>query len=185
MYFKPLSLTVVATMLALSTLPGHAGMWTVDKNNSSLGFSVPQAGNTLTGVFATWDAEIDFDPSAPENAVITARVNPASASTGNGQFDGVLLTPDWFDTSAFPEAEFASDAVTLIEGNRYRATGTLTIRGTRQPVTLDFTLDIKGDEAHAKGSASVARTAYSLGTSVTQETVGDAVTVTLDLSATR
>lgn len=185
MLFKQLGFAALAATLALSTLPGHAGTWTVDKNNSSLGFSVLQAGNTLTGVFATWDAEIDFDPSAPENAVITARVSPASASTGNGQFDGVLLTADWFDTSAFPEAEFTSDSVSFLEGNRYRATGTLTIRGARQPVTLDFTLDIKGDKAHAKGSVNLARTTYSLGTSVNQETVGDAVTVTLDLNATR
>lgn len=185
MLFKQLSLVAIATTFALSTAPALAGTWTVDKSKSSLGFSVPQAGNTLSGIFATWDADIDFDPADPENAVINARIDPASASTGNGQFDGVLLTPDWFDTSSFPEAEFASDTVTLLEGNRYRATGTLTIRGTHQPVTLDFTLDIMGDQAHAKGSASVARTAYSLGTSVNQQTVGDAVTVTLDLIATR
>lgn len=185
MYFKQLSLVAISTALALSTIPALAGTWIVDKSKSSLGFSVLQAGNTLNGKFATWDADIDFDPADPATAVIKARINPASASTGNSQFDGVLLTPDWFDTSNFPAAQFVSDTVTLIEGNQYRATGTLTIRGTHQPVSLDFTLDIEGDQAHAEGIASVARTAYSLGTNVNQETVGDAVTVTLDLIATR
>lgn len=176
--------------LAFLCVSGHAGTaladtWTVAQDQSSLGFEVKQGENTLKGQFTTWDATIEFDPAAPESATITATVKPASASTGNPQFDGTLPGKDWFDVSAFPDAVFAADGATLVEGNSYRADGTLTIKGVSHPVALDFTLEIDGDTARATGTATVDRIAYKLGTGVGTDTVGDAVTVTLDLTAAR
>ena len=92
---------------------------------------------------------------------------------------------DWFDADAFPVAKFQSDAVSLVEGNSYRADGTLTIKGASHPVSLDFTLDIDGDTARAAGTAKLNRLDYGLGAGVGTDTVGDIVTVTLDLTATR
>jgi hypothetical protein len=50
---------------------------------------------------------------------------------------------------------------------------------------MDFTLDIAGDTATAKGTAIVNRLDYQLGSGVGTDTVGDIVTVTLDLTAIR
>ncbi|MDN3719063.1 YceI family protein [Roseibium salinum] len=61
----------------------------------------------------------------------------------------------------------------------------MTIKGISQPVELDFTLDIDGDTATAKGTATVNRLDYKLGSGVGTDTVGDVVTVTLNLTATR
>lgn len=176
--------------LVLLSFSGQTGAaladtWTLNPEQSSLGFEVKQGANTLTGKFANWDATIDFDPAAPESAKITATVNPASASTGNPQFDGTLPGKDWFDVAAFPDAVFSAEGATLVEGNSYRADGTLTIKGLSHPVALDFTLQIDGDTAKAEGTATVDRTAYKLGAGVGTDTVGDMVTVTLDLTAKR
>ena len=108
-----------------------------------------------------------------------------SATTGNAQFDGALPGKDWFNAGDFPTAEFTSDTVELVEGNSYRAQGTLSIKGISQPVEMDFTLDIAGDTATAKGTAIVNRLDYQLGSGVGTDTVGDIVTVTLDLTAIR
>jgi len=162
-----------------------ADTWTVAPEQSSLGFEVKQGEAMLKGQFTDWNAEIDFDPQAPENAKISATINPASASTGNAQFDGTLPGADWFDASAFPDAAFTAEGATLVEGNSYRTQGTLTIKGISHPATLDFVLEIEGDTATAKGTATVDRLAYQLGAGVGADTVGDAVTVTLDLTARR
>jgi polyisoprenoid-binding protein YceI len=171
---------------ALLAAPAAAtDVWTVDRDASSLGFEVANAGSTVTGEFTEWQAEITFDPEAPESAEIAATISPAGATTGNPQFDGSLAGKDWFDVSGFPRAEFSASGARRIEGNSYRAAGTLTIKGISHPVELDFTLDIDGDTAKAKGTATVDRLAYEIGTAIGTDTVGDAVTVTLDLTATR
>lgn len=174
----------IAVSLGLVS-PGLADTWTVDQENSQLGFEVQQGSSKLTGLFGSWKASIDFDPAAPETAKISAEINPATATTGNAQFDGTLPNQDWFDVSAFPAATFQSNTVTLVEGNSYRADGTLTIKGMEQPVELDFTLEITGDTAKATGTATVNRLSYGLGAGVGTDTVGDIVSVTLDLTATR
>ena len=96
-----------------------------------------------------------------------------------------LPNADWFDAAAFPEAEFTATSVARVEGTRYRATGTLAIKGISHPVSLDFTLEIDGDTAIAAGKATLNRLDYNLGSGVATDTVGDAVTVTLDLTAAR
>lgn len=162
-----------------------ADVWTVDPAKSKLGFEVQQGGAALAGTFTSWDAAIEFDPDAPENAKISATIQPASATTGNAQFDGTLPNADWFDAVSFPEAEFTATSVARVEGTSYRATGTLAIKGASHPVSLDFTLEIDGDTAIAAGKATLNRLDYNLGSGVATDTVGDAVTVTLDLTAAR
>ena len=180
-------LTFVSFTAVALSLSGAASAaeWKVDDSQSTLGFEVKQGKGTLTGEFKEWSADIDFDPEAPEAAHIKAEIAPGSASTGNAQFDGTLPGADWFDVSSFPTATFETSDVKLVEGNSYTADGTLTIKGVSQPVVLDFTLDIDGDKAHAAGTATVDRSQYDLGAGVGTDTVGEAVTVTLDLTATR
>ena len=48
-------------------------------------------------------------------------------------------------------------------GNRYHATGTLTIRGQTRPIETTITIEIGDDEAHATGSLRLNRTDYWLG----------------------
>ncbi|MCX2723001.1 YceI family protein [Roseibium salinum] len=185
MNLKNLSYALMVLSAAATASPAYSDTWTVDPEKSTLGFEVTQGDGTVEGVFSTWDATIDFDPQAPETARISAEIQPMSAATGNPQFDGTLPGKDWFDAGAFPSAEFKSENVALVEGKSYRADGTLTIKGISQPVELDFTLDIDGDTATAKGTATVNRLDYKLGSGVGTDTVGDVVTVTLNLTATR
>ncbi|WP_420332099.1 YceI family protein [Roseibium sp.] len=185
MVLKKFALPILLLSMIGTLSPAQAESWTVDAANSTLGFEVPQGSSPLKGTFTTWDASIEFDVSAPENAVIVATINPASASTGNPQFDTTLPAADWFDAAGFPVAEFKAEGASLVEGNSYRAEGTLTIKGSSHPVTLDFTLDIDGDTAKANGTAKLNRLDYQLGAGVGTDTVGDIVTVMLDLTATR
>lgn len=176
------ALTLLATVFAH---PAFADTWTVDRDKSSLSFEVVQGEGTVSGSFSSWDAVIDFDPAAPEQAKIKATIDTASAGTGSAQFDGMLPGPDFFDAPGFPQAVFESDKVTALGGEAYRAEGTLTIRDISQPVTLDFTLAITGNTAVADGTATVSRTAHKVGASVATDTLADAVKVKLDLTATR
>jgi len=185
MHLKHTAIAALALAAAAFATPAFADTWTVDKDRSSLSFDVIQGEGTVSGSFSAWDADIDFDPAAPEQATIRATVETGSATTGSAQFDGMLPGPDFFDSAGFPQAVFQSDKVTPLGGDAYRAEGTLTIRDISQPVTLEFTLKITGDTAVADGTATVSRKAHQVGASVATSSLADAVKVKLDLTATR
>ncbi|WP_417668132.1 YceI family protein [Roseibium sp.] len=179
------SLGLAAFALTPVLGPALAADWTVDRDKSRLGFSVKQADGEVVGEFGSWSADIDFDPDAPEKAVIKASIETGSVATGNRQFDDMLLQPDYFNISVFPAATFETTQVIPRGEDVYRAEGTLSIKGLTQPVILDFTLKIDGDTAKAEGTATLQRLTYEMGTSVATGTLEDTVTVTLDLTATR
>ncbi|MEP3301705.1 MAG: YceI family protein, partial [Roseibium sp.] len=120
-----------------------------------------------------------------ETADISAEITTLSAATGNQQFDGTLPGRGWFNVNEFPVAIFTTTDVSPAGDGAYVANGTLTIRDISLPIELAFTLDIQGDTATARGEAKVNRAAYKLGAEVNGDTVGEVVTVTLDLTATR
>jgi len=181
-----LGLTLLATTLGVLPLASaHATTWTVDHDKSVLGFEFNQAGTPVKGTFNDWSAEIVFDPEDLSAATIKADIQTGSALTGNGQFDGLIPTAQWFDTDQFPIATFQSDTVQLIEGNVYEAAGTLNLRGSTQPTTLRFSLDIQDTTAKATGTAEINRTAHKVGDGVAPNSVGIDVTVTLDLTASK
>ncbi|WP_153769520.1 YceI family protein [Labrenzia sp. CE80] len=184
----PLKSFLSAAALSVGLLvPGVvlADTWTVDPAKSQLAFEVVQAGSSLKGVFETWTAEIEFDPDTPETAEISAEITTLSAATGNQQFDGTLPGRGWFNVNEFPVATFTTTDVSPAGDGAYVANGTLTIRDISLPIAVAFTLDIEGDTATAKGEAKVNRADYKLGAEVSGDTVGEVVTVTLDLTATR
>lgn len=180
-----LSAALFAAPLLLMPAAAVASAWTVDPDTSRLGFEVAQGENLVSGQFTDWTAAIEFDPDAPEAAEISATIQTATTATGIGQLDGMLPGDQWFAAGQFPVAEFTSTDVRLVDGTTYAADGTVTIRGISQPVTLTFTLEIDGDTAQAKGTATLDRTVFGVGEGVGLDQVAAAVTVTFDLTANR
>ncbi|MBB4122174.1 YceI family protein [Martelella radicis] len=185
MRFSMKTLLAAAVLAAPFATPAMAETWTVDHDQSTLGFEVPQGGKTLSGTFESWTASIDFDPEAPEDALITVEIDTGSAATGNGQYDGMLETSDWFSVKEFGSADFTTDNVLVLDDGTYKADGLLTIKAVTLPIELGFTLDIDGDTAHVVGQATLDRKEYNLGPAVNADTVGETVTVLLDLTAMR
>ncbi|MGE0407967.1 MAG: YceI family protein [Amphiplicatus sp.] len=137
--------------------------WTVDKEESRLGFSGVQTGKPFEGAFERWSAAIAFDPDALSSTSIEVTVDMASAKTGDRQRDLALRDADWFKVKAFPTARFVSTDVEKTGEGRYVAHGALTIRDATRPLDLPFSLAIEGGEAKATGDAKLLRTDFGVG----------------------
>ncbi len=178
----------LGAMLALAiATPAMAASWTVDPARSTLGFSGTQTGAPFAGKFKTWTAAIEFDPSKPEAAHVHVDIDVASATTDDPQKDAALPGGDWFDTGKFAHATFEATGFKADGGDAYETTGNLTLRGIAKPVTLPFTLTIKGDEAHVLGHAKLVRTDFGVGQGQWADgsMVGLDVAVDVDLVATK
>jgi cytochrome b561/polyisoprenoid-binding protein YceI len=159
--------------------------WVVAKGGS-LGFSARWNGEPVDGRFARWTANILFSPDALDASKIDVGIDLGSVDTGDGQRDGTLTGSDFFDTGRFARATYRASKFKALGGNRYRADGTLTLRGVSKSVPLNFTLDIDGDKARAKGSATIDRTSFGVGQgdyAGTSEIAGP-VAVSFDFQAT-
>jgi len=163
----------------------EAKPWLIDYQHSRLGFTGMQESSVFEGSFKNFKADVDFDPDHPDKGKISATINIASATTGDGQRDGMLPQADWFDAAKFPQAQFVSTKIRATGVNSYEAQGTLTIKGVSKTVTLPFTLTKEGDHWRAHGKTTLVRTDFRIGEGqwADNKTVKLAVEVTVDLTA--
>lgn len=163
----------------------RADTWVIVPGESSLGFRATQMGSPFDGKFDRWEADIVFAKDRLAQSRIAVVIDMASATTGNAQRDAALPDPAWFDAAAHPQARFQADTVQHLGGNRYRADGTLTIKGTRRPVELPFSLETDGTLARVQGALTIDRTDFDVGAGswAAGDVVGHDVTILVDIMA--
>lgn len=166
----------------LAAATPSSGNWQVTEG--TLGFSVAQMGQTVSGSFATWSADITFDEGATDGRHGEVTVTIDTGSLTLGSVTQQAKSADFFDVATHPQAVFTADILPSPSG--YEATGTLSLRGAEVPVTLPFTLVIAGDTATMTGQTSLDRRTFGMGQSYSDEaSVGFGVTVDVALTATR
>ncbi len=145
------------------------------------------SGNTFHGHCGNFVADIEFDPADLASAALKVTIDAASCVTGDEKKDEYLPQEGWFNVSDYPKAVFAAKTFRHDSDNKYVAAGTLTLRGATLPVTLPFTLDITGDEAHVAGEVVLNRLDFGVGGGqlASPEAAAPEVTVTIDLHAKR
>lgn len=176
-----------AALLAFSPSVAAAQAWVVDRARSTLGFKGAASGQSFSGRFRDWDAQITFDPKNLAAARVVATIGVASAATGNEERDELLPTSAFFDAARFPRATFVASRFVDRGGGRYEAIGDLTIKGVTKPLTLPFTLAINGNTAQMTGAIALNRSAFGVGSGqwASDKTIGTTVQVTVNLTATR
>ena len=124
-------------MSATTTAPAiAAGTWNVDPSHSSVEFQVKHMGlATVKGFFSEFTGSLEVAEDGRVSA--SGSVQAASLNTRNAQRDEHLRSPDFFDVENNPELRFESTGVEQVDGETYRITGDLTIRGTTREVVLE------------------------------------------------
>jgi len=152
-----------ALLSPLAAVAATPPAWIVDKATSSLRFTSSMAGESFTGAFRRWDADIRFDPANLPASSVTVTIDVASAATGNPDRDQALPTATFLDAPAFPRATFVAHHFTALGAGRYQADGVLTLRGVGKPLSLPFTLAIQGGQARMTGQVAINRLAFGVG----------------------
>jgi polyisoprenoid-binding protein YceI len=164
-----------------------APVWAVNAAQSSIGFSTRWDGRAVTGSFADWTADIRFDPRNLRTSRVRVEVRTGSVRSATREAVDNLPGSDWFSSRAFPTATYEATSFTALGGNRYRANGTLTVKGVRHRLALPFTLDINGTTATMNGTAALNRLPLRLGveSDSAAEWVDRVTNVTVRVVATR
>lgn len=118
-------------------IPGYvAGTWDLDPVHSHIGFVARHLMvSKVRGRFTKFDAHI-VTAENPLDSTVSVSIDTASVDTGNETRDDDLRSERFLDTANHPLMTFRSTSVTP-DGDKYKVTGDLTIRGVTKPVTLD------------------------------------------------
>lgn len=158
--------------------------WKVIAEESSIRFSGQQTGNPFEGTFTVFDANIQFDPSAPQEAFVRAVIDATSAATGDSQRDEALRGRDWFHIARFQDIVFEASGFKKLDDRMYEAEGTLTVLGVDHPFTLPFDLVIVDEHAVMSSSLMLNRSSLGIGTGPWSEGKWVSLDVTLDIIVT-
>jgi polyisoprenoid-binding protein YceI len=131
----------VAALGAQELPPPVAGNFKLDLGHGRLIFRVSHLGfSNYTALFTDFDADLAFDPAAPETMAVSASVNAASLETHYPDpaldFNALITGPEFLDAATYPEITFVSTNVTLTGERTADVTGDLTLHGVTRPITL-------------------------------------------------
>ena len=109
-----------------------ATKWLLDPTHSEITFKVKHMMiSNVKGQFQSFNAEIESEDDAFQNAKTTSFIDVNSIYTNNTDRDNHLKSADFFNAEANPKITFESSSI------NGAVTGNLTINGITKPVELD------------------------------------------------
>ena len=127
---------IAASSMAAAPAPVEAPEWAVDANHTEINFSVKHFFTPVTGAFADYEIDLDFDAENPTSNSVRVTIEVASIQTGNERRDNHLKSGDFFQADEFPTITFWSTEVRQVAADQLLAVGDLTIKGVTKQVEL-------------------------------------------------
>jgi polyisoprenoid-binding protein YceI len=182
--------TVLKTLLALTatTLAWHAQAapyLSIVPAKSSVSFQFKQMGVAVDGRFKKFVAQVNFDPVKAEQAKVSFEVDLASVDTGSGEADQEVVTKSWFNTTAFPKAQFVVKRIQQTAPQQYEVQGALSIKGLTRELKFPMQHTPQGKDGLLTGSFTIKRADFSIGEGMWAkfDVVGNDIQVHVSLTA--
>jgi polyisoprenoid-binding protein YceI len=183
----PFSRSRVAAFAAVSLVASRALLADVDLSTSRVSAIAKQMNVPTEGVFRKFSAQIRFDPAKSTQSSAQVSIDVASFDIGDKMYNDQVIGKQWFDVKTYPAATFVSTAVASVGGNRYTVTGTLTIKGKNETLTVPVTVTQRGTAQEFDGVLPISRSAFGIGTGEWKGTavVADEVQIKFHIVATK
>jgi len=186
---------LAALALAASVAGAQTQTWTIDPNHTAAQFAVRHLlVSTVRGQFDSTRGTIEWDGKDVRTIKVNVEIAAASVNTRVQMRDNDLRSANFFEVARYPTITFVSKSVDVVDGNRFKLTGALTMHG----VTKDVVLDVEGPSKPlaqgpnlrigATASTKIVRQDWGLTFNRAVEgapIVGDEITITIDIEATR
>lgn len=150
-------------VLFASSQAGAVEFNQVRGNESSLIFAYKQMGVPMEGKFNKFAAQLAFDPAKLTKAQARIDVEVVSIDTGSAEANDEVVGKQWFNAKTYPAVSFASSGIKAVGGDRYAATGKLTIKGKTLDVSTPVTFQTSGNRGVFDGSFNIKRLDYAIG----------------------
>jgi len=149
----------------------------IDAAKSKATATFKQMNVPVDGEFTKIAGTVSFDPAKPEAASASIEIDTAGFDLGMEDYNAEVRKKEWFDSKTFPKASFQSTAFKALGGDRYQASGKLSIKGKTTDISLPVTVKREAAATVFEGSLPVSRKTFSIGDPSWNEVVDDLVTV--------
>jgi polyisoprenoid-binding protein YceI len=153
---------LVAALLSAAALPAAAEQKLIPAQ-SDISFVFKQMGVPVEGHFKKFEAQITFDAAKLAANKVAFTVNIASATLGSPETDAELPKSEWFNTTKFPQATFASSGFKALGGGKYEVAGKLSIKGQSRDVVVPVSMTQSGAVTMATGVFPIKRLGFKIG----------------------
>jgi polyisoprenoid-binding protein YceI len=135
-------------------------IWELDPAHTTIEFAVKHMMfTTVRGRFKKFSGTVRVDERNPNLSGVDVDIEATSIDTGVADRDTHLRSADFLDVENHPRITFRSTSVEgahAKDGDRFRITGDLEIRGQALPVTLEATFEGLGKDPWGKQRAGFA-----------------------------
>ena len=155
--------------------------WVVDPSHSSIQFAIDHLViSEVTGSFNTFQGNLTMTGDDFTTAKLSGEIEANSVDTKNGQRDGHLKAPDFFDVANHPKITFESLSIKKVGDTKYSMKGKITIKGITKEITMEViykgTAKFMGQtKTGIKATGTIDRTEFGLKYSSMLETGGAVV----------
>ncbi|MGD9835831.1 MAG: YceI family protein [Piscinibacter sp.] len=130
------TLLATALLAAAGFAQAQSATYTIDPTHTFVNFEAKHFGtSTLRGRFDKKEGAVQFD-RAGKSGKAEITIDIGSVSTGVGPLDGHLKSKDFFNAAEFATAKFVSDKFVFDGDKVTEVSGSLTMLGKSNPVTL-------------------------------------------------
>jgi len=187
---------LIAVALGIPSL-SPAATWTLDPAHTSVQFSVRHLMvSTVRGAFGKVTGTVQADEKDVTRSKIQATIDAASIDTRIEKRDMHLKSPEFLDVAKYPTITFVSKKIEQVGPGRFKVIGDLTLHG----VTREVSLDVEGPTPEIKDPRGMVRAGAEATTKINRKdfgvtwnqaleaggvAVGDEVTITIDVEATK
>jgi polyisoprenoid-binding protein YceI len=178
-------------LLLASNAQAATESFQIDPVHTRVAFMVSHAGfSNPIGTFSGSSGQLEFDEKNWNRSSVTVEIRLASLNLGDIHWQEKILDRTFFNAKQFPIATFVSQRIEKLSDNTGIAYGILSIRGTNQPVSLNFTFNaLKRHPLSFKKTIGFSATAIlsrkAFGIDAWPNLIGDEVKIIIELEATR
>jgi polyisoprenoid-binding protein YceI len=131
-----LTLAAIAAMAAASVAQAAPATYAIDPTHTFATFEINHFGASINrGRFDKKSGTIQLDKAA-KTGKVELTIDATSINSGTPAFDKHLQSADLFDAAKYPTITFAADKFVFNGDKVSEVTGTLTLLGKTNPVTL-------------------------------------------------
>ncbi|MDB5280229.1 MAG: polyisoprenoid-binding protein [Ferruginibacter sp.] len=124
--------------------------WVIDPMHSEVLFKIKHLViSTVTGSFRKFEGQVVTQGDDFNDAKVTIAIDVKSIDTNQQQRDEHLQAGDFFSADQYPQITFESTSFKKTDGNDYKMTGNLTLKGVTKPVELH--VEYGGSENNGHG----------------------------------
>jgi polyisoprenoid-binding protein YceI len=152
---------------------------------STVAATFKQMGVAVETPFTRFGGRINFDPQDLAAASAMIEVETASLDFGDPAYNAEVAKKAWFDSASYPKAVFRSTAIKALGANKLEATGTLTIKGKGQTITVPVTVGTGPTGNSFDGSFTISRKHFGIGDASWDGLLEDEVIVKFHLQGNR